>query len=285
MRALCLLLVLAPAVALGAKPKTTVVVTSPVDGATVEIDGKVVGKTPLKPQVVSPGSHTVKVRRLGYLELKETISVAAGKSAQVLADLLPFAGVIKVTAVPKDAQVFVDGKLVGKAPLEQEVKLGRHTVSISAVGYDAFNKLISAEPGNTYDIDAKLKKSSGGDDLELEPLAVVPKKKSGGDVDDLALEPLASGASSKQPEILTASPVGPLTPPGQPIAGVEIAAAKPWYMEYWVWGAAAAVVVGGVVTAVVLTSGDDDKRTSYDLGWRPVDSTFDPNKGALHLAP
>ena len=106
MRALVLVACLSVgSAAAAAKGGTTVVIDSPVAGATVDIDGRVVGKTPLRAQPVTPGSHVVRVRKLGFLEYSETIEIMSGHSITVLADLLPFAGVLAVRASPKDAQV------------------------------------------------------------------------------------------------------------------------------------------------------------------------------------
>ncbi len=288
------LLAAAPALA---RPGGTIAIDSTVAEASVEIDGKVVGKTPLKPQAVSTGTHIVKVRKLGFLEYSESVVVGAGKTASVFADLLPFAGVLVVRDAPKGAVVSVDGKEIGKAPLEHELKIGKHTVVISAPGYTALERQVVSEPGQTHLIEAKLQKA-GGDELDLEPLALAPltpappakapqgkapppqddplalepvpvapaKKKSGGD--ELDLEPLSDLALIKPPPAkpapgqpaattITAAPAGGAAAP--PVAGLTttVEPAKPWYLSYWVWGAAAAVVAGGVVLGVVLSGGDE----------------------------
>jgi hypothetical protein len=222
-----------------ARPAPNLIIESPVDGAVVEIDGKVVGKTPLRGQSLVPGTHTVRVKKLGYLEYSESVRVTAGKPLSVFADLLPFAGVIVVRGTPKNAQVFVDERAVGTLPLEYEVKTGKHSVRVSAKGYTSISREISADPGQTYALEFKLPRGEG-DDLALEPLAPQPA------ADDLALEPLTEP---------------PLLAPKRPIdVSTSVEPASRWYQRYWVWGAAAAAVVGGVVLGVVMR--DDDEASS-----------------------
>jgi hypothetical protein len=268
-------------VAEAARSSTSVLIDSPVNGASVEIDGRMVGKTPLKPQTVTPGKHTVRLRKLGFLEYSEDVEVRSGQSVTVVADLLPFAGVIVVRAVPKDAQVAIDGKPVGKSPLEVEVKLGKRTITVSAPGHATYNSIIQAEPGQTYLFDPTLKAVSGGDDdLALEPLALgsaKPAAKPGAKArsDDLELEPLAPVASPKanskqaaksggddldlEPLALAAPPkaiiAAPVQGPTTQAAGT-VEAAQPWYKNYWIWGAAAAVASGIVVGVLVLRGGE-----------------------------
>jgi len=70
--------------------QTGITLQANVDGATVEVDGKAVGKTPLSaPIQASPGSHELKVSREGYLPFSAFISVSAGSMVTVNAKLTP----------------------------------------------------------------------------------------------------------------------------------------------------------------------------------------------------
>ena len=67
---------------------TSVEILSPVEGATVVVDGKQVGNTPLSNAVkVTPGSHRIKVTKAGYAPFSAYVAVAAGSSVRVQADL------------------------------------------------------------------------------------------------------------------------------------------------------------------------------------------------------
>jgi hypothetical protein len=176
---LALMLAMWVAVA-GATPKgkkVSLTVEGTIAGAKVLVDGKEIGKTPLKNKEITPGAHTIVVRKLGYVDFSAKIQVKPGKPVSVFADLLPFAGVIKVSSNVGKAMVLVDGKQVGRVPLEYEVKLGQHTVTVSAPGYASYSQIVNADPGNEYEIRGNLTKgdaagtpADGGLELALVPL-------------------------------------------------------------------------------------------------------------------
>lgn len=285
--------------AAGAKPRPArLTVEAPVDGASVEVDGKVVGKTPLAPISVAPGKHTVKVKKLGYLEHVEAVDARAGATVRVDADLLPFAGVLRVAANAPGAQVAVDGKIVGRAPCEVEVKLGKRVVTVSAPGYRESVQTLSVSAGNSYEVDARLEKlAAGGDDLDLVPLApgrpaaapapaASPTQKPAdgprGAGDDLDLEPLVIpelapiGPSPAAPRPLAEPPPRPgfVTPPPM-VATSEPPPSDVWYRRPWVWGGAAAIVVaaGGATWALTRRGGSTSCHDTWVLG---QSSSFDP---------
>ena len=198
------LLVAGPAVAAKGRP-ARVVIDAAIDGATVELDGKVLGKTPLAPVPVSAGKHTLKVKKLGYLELVHAFTARPGATIKVAADLLPFAGVLHVVASVPGAQVAIDGKVVARVPAEVEVKIGSHVITVSAPGYADHVQTLAVAAGNVYEIDARLERvaaSASTDDLDLVPLTPRPARPSppvkpqpsgpgaAPGADDLALEPL-----------------------------------------------------------------------------------------------
>ncbi len=210
-----------------AAPNGKLVVQAAIKGATVTLDGKEVGKTPLEPLTVRAGTHLVVVSKLGFLEHSSKVTIKAGATARFIADLLPVSGILKVTANVGAAKVSIDGKVVGDAPGEFELPIGRRAVVVTADGHDQHRQVFSVSPGAIYRVDARLKKLAGatasgdlalepiaaasapkkatkkkpaakkgsraGDELELVPLAPIPAagaKKPAGKAGDLALEPL-----------------------------------------------------------------------------------------------
>lgn len=270
------------------KPKkadATLVVDCTAPQSTVLIDGKSVGTTPIRGHKLPAKTYTVTVRKLGHADQVEKVELKAGETKKVIADLLPTAGVLKVTASTKGAEVTVDGKAVGRAPLEVEVPVGKHAVVIAAKGFAPFERSVTSVAGQLVAIDAKLQKggavmddlpleaplaSAGGrgsksaaatDDLELAPLGAKP----GAEL-DLPLEaPAGSGASAGGGDLDLAplpGSAGKLDPnmmatgPGVTAKG-EV---KPWYLRWYVLTGAAGVVVTGTVAAILLTRGDDEKK-------------------------
>lgn len=76
-----------PASAPSAARDGALVVDSRPAGATVTIDGRAAGVTPLMVSAIAPGSHTVRIERPGYRPVSTTVVVTAGQRARVAARL------------------------------------------------------------------------------------------------------------------------------------------------------------------------------------------------------
>jgi PEGA domain len=57
---------------------------------------------------VSPGEHTLVVRRPGYTEFSQRVTVEAGQLTEVVATLEPSVGVVAVTVDVPGASVLID---------------------------------------------------------------------------------------------------------------------------------------------------------------------------------
>lgn len=116
----------------------TIEIVSNVVGATVVVDGKERGKTPLAgPVVVSAGTRIVRVSKEGYVPF-EAKPIVAGKAAVKLEanlEALARSGRIKVSEVSgAQMNVIVDGAVVGKTPYEGILAPGSHWVALQGEG-------------------------------------------------------------------------------------------------------------------------------------------------------
>jgi len=107
-------------------------VSANVDG-TVVIDGRARGKLPVETALrVMPGRHQVRVIRDGYETFEKDVDVTVGATISVDARLEPLqaSGGLRVedAALP-DADVLVDGVVLGPAPWEGRLTPGVHVVS------------------------------------------------------------------------------------------------------------------------------------------------------------
>ncbi|MEZ0313429.1 MAG: PEGA domain-containing protein [Myxococcota bacterium] len=281
--------------------KTLLEVMGSVAGATVLFDDQVLGETPLKNKVVPAKTGTVTVRKLGFLEFKQKVTVKAGDTTKVTADLLPFAGVIHVTSNVSHAQVSVDGKVVGSVPLDYEVKIGTRQITVSVAGYPPFQQTVRANPGETYDmraafgnkpgqiaalpleVDGSAPPFHGGkhDNLALVPLEAPPREPSL----ELPLEPVLQ--PSLVPSLLPPGGVGtggtgelalegltsgdPMEPGLAPLTlNARMGRPKPWYKEWWaITGAGALAVVGVVAIVLIAKGGGGPEEIPPDVSWQP----------------
>ena len=107
-------------------------ISSEPSGATVWIDGQVVGETPLDLGAVPEGSHTIQITRPNFENFETTIDVSAGSTMPLGVDLKPIVGTIAVIVEP-EGMVYVDGVLVGRSVrglARFEVAPGSHNLRV-----------------------------------------------------------------------------------------------------------------------------------------------------------
>jgi hypothetical protein len=97
------------------------VTCAPIKGAHIFVDGEPQGLTPQRIAVSAGVEHLVEVRKEGLVSYQETVKLRPGERRQVLA-LLQHSGSpvpmgVLVVRVNAPATVYLDGKLIGRAPL------------------------------------------------------------------------------------------------------------------------------------------------------------------------
>ncbi len=113
-----------------------VLVQSMTAGATIEIDGQLIGEVPMRlPFVVKAGRHTVRVTKPGHAPFEGAVAVRAGRDAVVEADLMAMFGVLRVQSDPPGATVLLDGRAVGVSPFEGDVEPGQRVLTVTARGF------------------------------------------------------------------------------------------------------------------------------------------------------
>ena len=143
-----------------------------VDGmpATIEVDGRVTGETPLADPLLLPsGKHTIRALRDGDEPAAKDIEVVSGEKIEVaLAPqpraIVPTTARLSVSSRPAGAEIFIDGKTVGRKPWTGEVAPGGHEIRGVLAGY--------------YDARLELALSAGQErEQVLELTALPPPKK------------------------------------------------------------------------------------------------------------
>ena len=109
-------------------------------GATVEIDGRIVGTTPIKRRVRT-GTHQIKVFREGFKtwEGKRKVSTSALSVSVELHFLL--------RSKPSGATVTMDGEYVGETDMAIDLEPGAHSFEFKKDGYrsERFNAMIPSD--------------------------------------------------------------------------------------------------------------------------------------------
>jgi hypothetical protein len=123
----------------------TLKVVSMTPDALVFIDGAAVGKVPVDKKIAA-GEHLVVVRLQNFKDFEQKVRVEAGQASTVTAQLKKV-GRLRVLSTPIGADVYVNGKLLGKTPVDEEVEVGDAIVRIEAPGFQPYQETIEIKGG------------------------------------------------------------------------------------------------------------------------------------------
>jgi len=130
--------------------------------ADVKLDGVYKGTSPRLLEDISPGVHTVRLEKTGYIPWENTVTVTAGETTNVTAALTaippaPTTGSVNVTSDPTGSDVKLDGILKGTTTLNiTGVNPGSHTLRVETAGYIAYTAPVSVTAGETTFVHAIL---------------------------------------------------------------------------------------------------------------------------------
>lgn len=215
---------LAPLAPIAKTGDLVVKVAGGVSRAVLSIDGKEVGQLPLAPQSVSSGEHTVTVKRAGYAQFVKKVSVPGGKQTEVEAKLTAVSAIISVKSDVDDAQVLINGRLIGTAPVvDYEFPPGPVTISVIKEGFKEDKQKLTLVAGKDYPIEVKFKPAE------------------------------VAAAATDRPIETTLTPLVDTTPP--PIEVKKGPVETPIYQRWYFWAGVGAVVVAAAAgTAVAVGS-------------------------------
>lgn len=113
-------------------------VTSKPLEAKIFVDGQPVGTTPLpEPLLLGPGEHIVTAKLPGFVTKEQKVSILSQSESRVAFQLELEQARLIVTVSAANAEVRLDGSLVGRTPLKETllVEPGQHVVDVTLEGY------------------------------------------------------------------------------------------------------------------------------------------------------
>jgi hypothetical protein len=152
-------------------------------GASIILDGKDTGHiTPTQLAVDKPGSHTLLIRKQGYLDETTTANLQSGQTFHYAPTLHAMGqtdeiktvskfkkvfggndtasmGVVSIKTNPKGAQIAVNRRIVDKAsPVDFYLNPGNYMVDISMSGYKDLHRVINVDKSGKVVIDETLER-------------------------------------------------------------------------------------------------------------------------------
>lgn len=126
--------------------------------AEVQIDGVVVGKTPME-AVVAPGPHTVVLRGEGnYGTQPQSVKVEVDQTAVLRLTVVPLPCEAQLEPTPSFATISLDGVPLGNGAWTGRLTAGKHEVSATADGYLAGRKTFEVESGHRATVKVTLER-------------------------------------------------------------------------------------------------------------------------------
>lgn len=146
-------------------------VTSTPPGASVSIDGEVWPQlTPTTVEALA-GEREIAVRLPGFRTARQSI-FAQATEPQVLPNfvLVQADATVNVTSAPSGAGVLVNGRFVGRTPLELDLNsAAAQTVKVVNNGYHDFSRTLRLTRGEQTDLHATLRRQVGKVRITVEP--------------------------------------------------------------------------------------------------------------------
>lgn len=136
-----------------ASAMASITVTCPTPAVSVYVDKKFVDSVPWTGSI-KDGMHLIEVRKDGYRSQQKTIQLSQQQKMNVAFDeLAAILGNLSVNYKPFGADVYVDGKKLGKSPrVFNGLLVGNHQVEVRKDGYTTDSKTVIISEGETKSI-------------------------------------------------------------------------------------------------------------------------------------
>ncbi len=118
------------------------------EGATVYLNGKNKGITPVKIEDLDAGDYTLTVEKDGFAPYTEKITVSKGETVVRNITLKKAITELSIDSEPEGAELYLNGKDIGKTPFKQlNISPGTYNVKILKDGYLPFVTKITVKKG------------------------------------------------------------------------------------------------------------------------------------------
>ena len=150
-------------VRLGLPDGTLVVRTDPA-GASVSVGGAFRGRAPVTIDVRPDVALALVASREGYESATTQLTVGAGERREAQLSLTPILGEVTVLAEPVSAEVFANGRAVGKSGQAIKLPAARTDIEVRLAGFRTFRTAVTPRPGLPQVLNVRLEAGQGASD-------------------------------------------------------------------------------------------------------------------------
>jgi formylglycine-generating enzyme required for sulfatase activity len=127
-------------------------------GASVLVDGRYVGQTPLEVGIAPGKEHEIQLSKSGYERASQKVTIASGEAKGLELALTAQEGVVHFTVEPADAELIVNGAGRGKVPVELKLPAVEQDIEIRKEGLEPFRTRVLPRPGFPQELKVTLKR-------------------------------------------------------------------------------------------------------------------------------
>ena len=145
-------------------PDGTLVVRTDPAGASVSVGGAFRGRSPVTLDVRPDVALALVASREGYEPGTTQLTVAAGERREVQLSLQPIFGEITVMAEPASADVFANGRAVGRSGQTIKLPAARTDIEVRLAGFRSYRTAVTPRPGLPQVLNVRLEAGRGATD-------------------------------------------------------------------------------------------------------------------------
>ena len=138
-------------------------------GANVTLDGDFQGQTPLTLTLLPGQAQRLMLTRPGYRRHSETVQLAAGASSRKTIALQAQLGAIDLSISPPEAEVRVNGRLVGRGSQSLSLPTVEHRIEVSLPGHRSEAQRVTPRQGLEQRIEVSLQTEQVARVAQLQP--------------------------------------------------------------------------------------------------------------------
>lgn len=149
-------------------------ITSKPSGVNVSYGEKFLGTTPLEVNVKPNEQQELLLFKEGYLTQSHSLKVASGLSISKNYTLQDHIGEVAFNVKPKDALLYLDGRLMGRAQKVLSLPIKQHDIRIESEGYVSYQAKVLPKINLEQRIDVVLKTEEQARWDNLKPMITAP---------------------------------------------------------------------------------------------------------------
>ncbi|MEM0516542.1 PEGA domain-containing protein [Pseudoalteromonas sp. YIC-827] len=100
------------------------------------VDGRLLAKGVSISEPLSEGEYRLSIENPYYQNQQQALVMARAQTTEISPELAPISGGLELTSIPNGAEVYINGKSLGKTPLEHTLPGGSYALELHKPGYE-----------------------------------------------------------------------------------------------------------------------------------------------------